>query len=219
MTAAVITAHNVVLPKSAYQMWHDGELHDYLHIPHDGSRVEVIDGEIVVSPAPRFRHNGICLKINNHFHDAEVKDPSYRWRCALGNGLNFVAEENGYVPDVMIMETEIWEDSWDLNPAHLVPDQAEMVIEVTSPSTAKWDRPPVQKERVKSKWCGYARAEIPYYLLIDLDPAVSRITLYSIPNQASSAYLHEESWGLGETIALPDPIGLEIPTNGWKPWD
>ncbi|WP_188190981.1 Uma2 family endonuclease [Nonomuraea sp. SYSU D8015] len=206
------------LPSSPYQMWADGELQDYLHIPYDGTRVEIIDGEIVVSPAPRFRHNGICTQINNLIHEALIKDPSYRWRSIFGNGLDFVAEQNGYIPDLMVLDADIWKDSWNLDPLHLVTDQAEMVVEVTSPSTAKRDRPPTGKQAGRGKWCGYARAEIPYCLLIDLDPAVSRIILYSIPDQASAAYLHEASWSLGEAITLPDPIGIEIPTDDWKPW-
>ncbi|RVX47170.1 putative restriction endonuclease [Nonomuraea polychroma] len=222
VTAAVITLHGglrVILPDSPYQMWVAGELHDYLHIPHDGTRIEIIDGELVVSPAPRFRHNAVILQIIETLANRRNADPSYRWRCIHSNELGFVAEENGYIPDLIVMDAEIWQGAWDLNPTHLVTDQAEIVIEVTSPATAKWDRPPTGKQTGKGKWCGYARAEIPYYLLIDLDPSVSRISLYSIPDQASGAYLHQESWSLGETITLPDPIEIEIPTEDWKPWD
>jgi Uma2 family endonuclease len=200
-------------------MWVDGELQDYLHIPYDGTRVEIIDGEIVASPAPRLMHNIICTQIANFVDRALVKDPSYRWRSVNGNGLNFVAEENGYIPDLIVMDSEVTQEALKLNQMHLMTDQAEMVVEVTSPSTANRDRPPTDKQSGKGKWCGYARAEIPYYLLVDLDPAVSAVTLYSIPDQASAAYLHKENWSLGETITLPDPIGIEIPTDDWKPWE
>jgi hypothetical protein len=169
-------------------------------------------------PPPRFRHNAIALQIAGMVLIRRRDDPTYRWNCIQTNELGFVAEENGYIPDLMILDADVWQDAWDHNPTHLVTDQAEMVVEVTSPATAKFDRPPTGKQSRKGKWCGYARAEIPCYLLVDLDPAVSRITLYSIPDQASGAYLHEESWSLGETITLPDPFGIEIPTDRWKPW-
>ncbi|MGP3914814.1 Uma2 family endonuclease [Nonomuraea sp. 10N515B] len=210
-----------ILPSSSssYQMWVDGDLQDYLHIPYDGTRVEIIDGEIVVSPAPRLMHNIICTEIAEIIGRARHADPSYRWRSVLGNGLNFVAEENGYIPDVIVMDSEVTQEALKLNQMHLMTDQAEMVVEVTSPSTANRDRPPADKQSGKGKWCGYARAEIPYYLLVDLDPAVSAVTLYSIPDQASAAYLHKENWSLGETITLPDPIRIEIPTDDWKPWE
>ncbi|MGN9836557.1 Uma2 family endonuclease [Nonomuraea sp. H19] len=196
VTVAVITQQEksrVVLPDSPSQMWVDGELHDYLHIPHDGSRVEIIDGEIVVSPAPRLMHNVICTEIASLIHGARSRDPSYRWSSVVGSGLNFIAVENGYIPDVTVLDAEVLQEALRLRQIHLITDQAEMVVEVTSPSTARQDRPSTGKQAGKGKWCGYARAEVPYYLLVDLDPAVSRIILYSIPDQASGAYLHEES--------------------------
>jgi Uma2 family endonuclease len=222
VTAIVITPQEgfrIDLPKSPYQMWFDEELQDYLHIPDDGTRIEIIDGEIVVSPAPQLHHALFCTVIADIITGARFEDPSYRWRCLNGAGLTFIAKENAYIPDLIVLDAEVMQEAWKHNFRYLVTDQAEMVVEVTSPSNAHSDRPPTGKKIGKGKWCGYARAEIPYYLLIDRDPAVSRITLYSIPDQASSAYLHEESWSLGETIVLPDPIGIEIPTDGWKPWD
>jgi hypothetical protein len=54
--------------------------------------------------------------------------------------------------------------------------------------------------------------------LVDRDPKVAQSTLYSIPSQSAAAYLHEESWGFGETIRLPDPFGVEIATTDWRPW-
>ncbi|MGP3958486.1 Uma2 family endonuclease [Nonomuraea sp. 3N208] len=221
MTATVIDPQGrfrVDLPNSAYQMWVDGVLWDYLHIAHDGTRVEIIDGEIVLSPAPSLMHPFICTEIVNLIDEARFKDPSYRWRGVVASGLNFVAEENGYIPDVTVLDEEVMHEALKLDQRHLITDQSELVVEVTSPSNAHFDRRSTGKRAGKGKWCGYARAEIPYYLLIDLDPAVSAITLYSIPDQASAAYLHEESWSIGETIALPDPIGIEIPTDKWKPW-
>jgi hypothetical protein len=101
---------------------------------------------------------------------------------------------------------------------YLVPDQIELVVEVTSPSNADNDRRP-QRERAKTtKWSGYARAEIPYYLLIDRDPRVARITLYSIPDQGTGAYLHQEVWEFGHQVRLPEPFGIEIATEAWSRW-
>ncbi|WP_084958054.1 Uma2 family endonuclease [Thermoactinospora rubra] len=210
----------VLLPESPYQMWVDGELHDYLHVPHDGTRVEIIDGEIVVSPAPRPMHNLIAQQIADAIAFRRFNEPSYRWRCVQNSALNFIAEENGYIPDLLIVDVDVADTVWQFNPANLVTDQAELVLEVTSPATARRDRPPAKAATAgKGKWCGYARAEIPYYLLVDLDPKVAQATLYSIPDPATGSYLHADSWAFGETIVLPDPIALEIPTDRWKPWE
>lgn len=45
----------VVLPAGALDLWDRGELHDLLRLPHDGTKVEIIDGTIVVSGAPPSR--------------------------------------------------------------------------------------------------------------------------------------------------------------------
>ncbi|POM24751.1 hypothetical protein BTM25_33860 [Actinomadura rubteroloni] len=39
----------VLLPDEPFNMFASGELHDYLRMPHDGTRVEIIGGVIHVS--------------------------------------------------------------------------------------------------------------------------------------------------------------------------
>lgn len=208
----------VLLPDSPYRMWLDGTLEEHLPIP-DGSRVEIIDGEIVVSPAPVHRHNHVLRHIGGILYMRGATDDQYRWRDYQTAGLSFLSEECGYIPDLIAIDRDIAEDAHQGNARELMPDQIELVVEVTSRRSAKLDRPPTEENPGKGKWCTYARAEIPYYLLIDLDPDTARSTLYSIPDRGSAAYLHAESWPLGETIVLPDPLGLEIPTDTWLPWD
>lgn len=203
---------DIVVPDSPYRMWLQGTLGEFLHVP-DGSRVEIIDGEVVVSPAPVFRHARTIQAITREFERKLLLDASYRWRCYQSAGLNFIAESNGYIPDLIVMDADTDDEAWTSSAAYLLPDQIELVVEATSCSNARQDR------ANESKWSAYARAEIPYYLLIDMDPKVARTTLYSIPEQASAAYLHQESWGFGETVELPDPFGLRIPTDAWKAWD
>jgi hypothetical protein len=47
-----VPAHKVMLPGTPHGLFAGGELHDFLHLPHDGTRAEIIGGEVVVSPAP-----------------------------------------------------------------------------------------------------------------------------------------------------------------------
>jgi Uma2 family endonuclease len=208
----------VVLPDSPYRMWVDGTLHDYLHVPHDGTHVEIIDGEIVVSPAPRLMHNAVVQAISDALAFRRFQDPSYRWRCVQTSGVNFVAEESGYIPDLVVLDVDVLQTALEVASRHLVTDQVEMVVEVTSPATAERDRPQTGGRAGKGKWSGYACAEVPYYLLVDLDPRLGATTLFSIPDQGAAAYLHRETWGLGETITLPEPFAVEVSTSGWKAW-
>jgi hypothetical protein len=51
VTVVDVRIDRMVVPDSPYAMWLRGELDDYLHVP-DSSKVEVIGGRIVVTPAP-----------------------------------------------------------------------------------------------------------------------------------------------------------------------
>jgi Uma2 family endonuclease len=200
-------------------MWVRGELHDYLHLA-EGVRVEVIGGEIVVSPAPTYGHNWIADQIAMEIGFRVRTEPDFPWRSTINTGVSMGGTGQGHVPDLVVLEAEYSDAARRDSLNALASDQVELVIEITSPSNRDGDRPvPVPTERKKqTKWQSYARAEIPDYLLIDRDPKVARSTLYSIPDAQSAAYLHEESWPFGETITLPEHFGFEIPTTEWEPW-
>jgi Uma2 family endonuclease len=208
----------VELPDTPYALWARGELDDHLHLPDRLFRVEVIGGEIVVSPAPALEHGGIVQDIADSVAEARFGRPGFPWKCIQGTGMDLVGIRDGYVPDLMILEAETLREARQAGVRYLVPDQVELVIELTSPSNANDDRKPAALRPEPTKWNGYARAEIPYYLLVDRDPKAARTTLFSIPDQGTGAYLHEDSWAFGETVVLPDPIGLEIPTVEWTSW-
>lgn len=44
-------------------------------------------------------------------------------------------------------------------------------------------------------------------------------TLYSDPETEAGAYRESQVWRFGETINLPEPFSVEIPTDGWEAWD
>jgi len=217
VSIATVSEHQVVLPDTAYAMWQRGELRDFLSLPHDHTRLEIIGGKIVVSPAPRAGHGRIVRGIYNAFRDAQVADRQFPWDCAPLLDLNMTETSEGYCPDLMVMRAEVLAALEDADDRHAHPDHVEMVVEVTSPSNAGNDREPAERDAV-SKWNGYARAEIPYYLLIDRDPKAPLITLYSIPDPAVGAYLHKETWEFGQTIVL-EHFGVEIDTRDWRPWN
>ena len=79
-------------------------------------------------------------------------------------------------------------------------------------------RRPRAKLSIGTKWNGYARVGIPYYLLVDQDPRAAQSTLFSNPDRSSGEYKHQMSWKFGQTIRLPHPLDFEIPTTDWEPW-
>jgi Uma2 family endonuclease len=220
VTIAEVEKNPMEFPGSPYDMWVRGELDDYVHAP-EGSRVEVIGERVVVSPPAVFPHNAIVQQVADTLAVRRHTVATFPWRCVAGTGLSIGVTRDGYIPDLLFIEAEIYKAAERAQVPSLVADQVELVLEVTSPSNGSGDREPdhrQQKRKRQTKWQVYSRAEIPYYLLIDRDPKVARTTLYSIPDAAAGAYLHEESWEFGEPIELPDPFGFQIPTAEWEPW-
>ncbi|MGP4026962.1 Uma2 family endonuclease [Actinomadura sp. 3N407] len=206
------------LPDTPYNLWVRGELEDYVDAP-EGSRIEIIEGEIVVSPAPTIAHGTPLRYITRALDRAADADPEYPWAAQQVAEINLVGLVHGYIPDLLIATEEILLAASDADVPRLMSDEIEMAVEVTSPKGAEFDRPPQPTpRRKKNKWSGYARSEVPYYLLVDRSPKMAKTTLYSIPDQGTGAYLHQESWDFGETIHLPEPFNIEVDTTHWKPW-
>ncbi|MUN42305.1 hypothetical protein GNZ18_37815 [Actinomadura sp. NEAU-AAG5] len=207
------------LPDTAYNMWTRGELDDFVHAP-EGHRVEVIEGEIVVSPAPVVAHGNIVHHITRAMERAAFADPSFPWSARQMTNLSLLGIEQGYIPDLVVAEEHVFESAGEAEQMYLVADEIEMVVEVTSKDGAVYDRPPAEGRALRkpSKWSGYARVEIPYYLLVDRSPKIASTRLYSIPDAGTGAYLHSDTWAFGETVRLPEPFGVEIDTRRWTAW-
>ncbi|AWT43940.1 MULTISPECIES: Uma2 family endonuclease [Streptomyces] len=158
-----------------------------------GWRVELIEGEICVTPPADGEHEEIVSELSGQVRDHDKGLGRY-----TGVGLDVPgASETGHVvPDLVIApkgsfhSKEKWHD----------PSPALLVAEVTSGSTAERDR--------DKKIHGYARAGIPVYLLIDRQEG--EVTVYSEPS--GDSYAHGPKHKLGQAVPLPAPLGFELDT-------
>lgn len=131
---------------------------EVLALPEDGNRYELIDGELLVSPTPRGRHQLAVMELS------ELVRPYVRGH-RLGAAMALPGDldlRSGQVvqPDLFVgaliegREPVEWEEFG-------VPI---LVVEVLSPSTAKDDR--VRKRHL------YQRVGVPVYWIVDLDARV-----------------------------------------------
>ncbi|WP_030246783.1 Uma2 family endonuclease [Streptomyces sp. NRRL S-350] len=216
---SVVAFAQLLLPDSPYAMWVRGELGEYLRLPDDGTRVEVIGGEIVVSPAPVYAHGGILSDVQRGFERAWFTDDGFQWRALQAINLDLVEIGDGYVPDMVVVQKDIDAEKRAEDVLHLHPNDLALVVEVTSSSNAGHDRRPVFGRQVKpTKWSGYARTGVPYYLLVDRDPRQPGVTLFGEPNRGEGTYEVLGEWKFGESVRLPKPFDVEIVTDAWKPW-
>ncbi|WP_433326411.1 Uma2 family endonuclease [Spirillospora sp. CA-294931] len=219
MSIAAVAHHRHMLSDTPYNLWLRDGLADELQIPHDGTRVEIIGGEIVVSPGPDYAHNRTVRDIQESLFMGKVTNPAFPWRSVHTQDVNLSDIHDGYIPDLCVVDVEQDEQANAERLKKLRPHQIGLVVEVTSPSNAADDRRPGKKRVTPTKWNGYARVSIPYYLLVDRDPRTARITLFSEPNTAKGDYDSAVHWTFGETVKLPKPLGFDIPTGEWETWD
>ncbi|MFE1592706.1 Uma2 family endonuclease [Nocardia sp. NPDC058705] len=206
------------MPDSAFAMWERGELDEYLHVP-DGSRVEIIGGEVVVSPCPRFGHGHVVQSISRAVYAAELADESFRWQLATNVDLSLIEIQDGYVPDLFLLDRETHAALLAADSPRVYPAQLALAVEVTSPSNAADDRPPgLRPRRRRTKWNGYAASGVPFYLLIDRDPQAGCATLFWSPDRTAGTYDNHRQWKFGEPIELPAPFHRTLTTDSWTTW-
>ena len=129
-------------------------LEDYQHLPEsETKRYELLGGEIVMAPAPTFKHQDILLKL---VYRLKSFVESHRSGSVAVAPLDVtLSEEDVVQPDILFISRErrgiIQEDG-----IHGAPD---LVIEILSPATAGRDR--------SFKRTLYARSGIREYWLVD----------------------------------------------------
>lgn len=127
-----------------------------LALPEDGRRHELLDGELVVTPAPRWAHQTVAQALFKRLD-------SYVEAHGLGDTYVTLADivfspRRLVQPDVFVVPRDVDGkrfDSWDKMKELL------LVIEVLSPSTARYDR--VQKRAI------YLEEGVPEYWIVDVD--------------------------------------------------
>ncbi|MEV5571523.1 Uma2 family endonuclease [Spirillospora sp. NPDC052269] len=215
---AVVHRHQQ-FPGDPYELWLRDELDELLDLPHDGTRVEIIDGEIVVSPAPSFPHNAIIRDIQEGLTLAKAADSGFPWTYIATQDLNLREIRDGYIPDLCVLDRETDRKARAEHYRKLLPEHLTMAVEVTSSSNASDDRPPGDRRRLPTKWNGYARVGLPFYLLIDRAPEAAAVTLYSDPiSSGEGRYRRNFTWEFGDVIQLPEPLGFSFSTDEWEPW-
>ncbi|MET7680224.1 Uma2 family endonuclease [Streptomyces sp. NPDC005423] len=162
----------------------------------EGSKVEIIEGIITVSPAPAARHNVIAERIHRRLYSVISED----WGVYQTMAIAVPSRLGMLVPDLVVAPVALCADA----ETHIPGALAELVVEVTSKSNARDDR--------VSKPAAYAAAGIPLYLLVDrYAPGNPTVTLYGEPK--GDVYQVLSTVKFGETIKLPALFDLALDTG------
>ena len=165
---------------------------DYVLLPDDGLRHEIIEGEHYVTPAPTTRHQRISRRLLHLIQ-------SYLDTHAIGEIFYapfdvLLSESNVFVPDLVYISNQ----RSHLITAKNLQGAPDLVIEILSPSTRSRDR--------RLKRDVYGRMGVEEYWLVDPDHDV--IDVYRRDGGAFSAPVRYEK---GQVLTTPLLPGFELP--------
>jgi Uma2 family endonuclease len=170
------------------QLWYDLEL-------PDGIRLELISGELVVTPTPAAGHSRAVFYLIKALMDAVDRRG---WIIHTNLAAHISPTRERLIPDLMVAPpgAPLFTKSEMLSPGIL------LAAEVVSPSSQRRDR--VDKRRA------YARGSLPLYLLIDPFARPAAVTLLSEPGPDD--YAREQTAAAGQPLRLPEPFGADLDT-------
>lgn len=159
----------------------------------DRCKVEILGGDVVVSPMPRNLHMLIVTHVRRMLDDG-----CDRREYVVTERAEFVVDaRQSPQPDVAVVTTASIQR--DLEATASYARDALLVVEVTSPGNALDDR------KWGPKYKAYAKGMVPIYLLIDPHHEDGpSLTLFTKPN--GLRYLGEQTLPFDEALRLPEPF-------------
>jgi Uma2 family endonuclease len=169
---------------------------DYLGLPDDGKRYEILDGELYVSPAPVMRHQRIVrvilVRLANYF-EVHGGGEAFDAPCDV-----VLADDSIVQPDVLVVTTARSAIVREKN----VQGAPSIVVEVLSEGSRRTD------EIIKRKL--YERHGVDEYWIVD--PAIDAIKIYR-RSGAAFERVAEISVETGGTITSPLLPGFALDVN------
>ncbi|MCW1970859.1 MAG: Uma2 family endonuclease [Anaerolineae bacterium] len=186
----------MTLPKPAVVRWRDMQLPDkiwtyadYLKLPEDGKRYEIIDGELYVANAPSYQHQYTVSKLVRRI-GACIEAHDYGVVIAAPFEVHLPNIAKPVQPDVLFIATERVPQR-DLQIFEGAPD---LVVEVLSPGSDRYDR--------VVKFSAYERAGVREYWIAN--PKTRSITVYALARESQDneevLYTHFGEFGMGDTL-------------------
>jgi Uma2 family endonuclease len=163
---------------------------DLARMPDDGHRYELIDGVLIVSPAPRPVHQRAVLRLTIALHEAAPRDIEVL-PAPLAVGL---ADDTELQPDIVVAPADDYSDR-DLPTAPL------LAGEVLSPSTRAYDLT-LKRDRLRQAGCAH------FWVV---DPDEPTITTWRL---AGSEYVETGRAVGDEQLVAEAPFAVRVVPRG-----
>ncbi|MEV6813549.1 Uma2 family endonuclease [Micromonospora sp. NPDC051296] len=161
---------------------------DYFAMGETHDRIELLDGSLVVSPAPSKRHQLVSWSIV-----ASLRPAAHPVGFLVFEAVNLrLGPDRIAIPDVVVADTD--DEGTVVEAAEVT-----LVCEIVSPGNAAADR--VLKMQL------YAIARIPWYLLVEQDGDAHSLRLYRLDG---GHYVEDRVAKAGETLTLTEPFRWQV---------
>ena len=163
---------------------------DYLNTPDD-KRYELIDGELILAPAPRRDHQRVQLNLGA---------PIHFFVRSNGLGVVYFAPRDVVFSDTQIVQPDIMfisNERMHIDTEAEVWGGPDLVVEILSPSTADRDR--------TVKRALYARHGVKEYWLVDADEHTIAVLLLG-----EQGFEPVATYGEGDTLVSPTLPGFSV---------
>jgi Uma2 family endonuclease len=164
---------------------------DYVTLPNDGRRYEILDGELVVSPAASTRHQYVSMQLSIAL-GTWIRDRRLGVLRAAPTDV-MLADTTVVQPDLLFVSTA----RKATLTSRAVKGPPELVIEILSESTSGHDR--------GAKLKRYGRYGVARYWIVDIDACT--LEVYRLHD---GAYELEGTYRGDATVACDVPAGLEL---------
>ncbi|WAP58047.1 Uma2 family endonuclease [Streptomyces sp. S465] len=159
-----------------------------------GYRVEIIGGEITVTPPPDGPHGDALSDLMLPFYAAGLHGQTSRVIQALGIWLPDGPFDYA-IPDLTIVDADYRDHHIRANCYD--PAVFRLVLEVTSNNIGN---------DLKTKVAAYAIAKVPVYVIVNR----MKQRIHVLTDPIANEYDHHRVYAPGEHIALPESIGAEV---------
>jgi len=159
---------------------------DYLDLPEDGKRYEVINGEFIMVAAPSTFHQSVLINLVNDLKNFLNREKVGKVFCAPIDVK--LSDRNVVQPDIIFVS----QNNSNIITENNVEGTPDLIIEILSPGTAYHDL--IEKKEI------YERFDVKEYWIVD--PKKQRIEIYQNINQRFELNQRIELEGTVESLVI-----------------
>jgi Uma2 family endonuclease len=161
---------------------------DYFGLGETRARIELLDGSLIVSPAPSKRHQLVSWNLVDSLRPAARPHDLLVFEAVnVRLGVDRIV-----IPDVVVADTD--DEGTVVEAGEVV-----LVAEIVSPGNAAADR------LVKMQL--YAIARIPWYLLVEQDGTSHSLRLFRLDG---THYVEDQVAKAGEVLSMAEPFRWQL---------